>query len=98
MHREVATRSPLSDRVVMDAQELGRLGGVQVLRQFGHGLGLRNFWSERGDGYSLTNPTWFEHNAACLGEFGQPGANHGNSSRFVARDRLRCCEVHGWLL
>jgi hypothetical protein len=38
MHREFATGSPITDRVVVDAEVLGSFCGVQVFRQFGHGL------------------------------------------------------------
>ena len=40
MHREFATGSPITDRVVVDAKVLGSFCGVQVFRQFGHGFGL----------------------------------------------------------
>jgi hypothetical protein len=40
MHWDVTTSSPFADRVVVDAEVFGRLCGVQVFRQFGHGLGL----------------------------------------------------------
>jgi hypothetical protein len=40
VHWKVASGCPIADRIVMDAKVLGRLCGLHVFRQFGHGLGL----------------------------------------------------------
>ncbi len=40
MHRDVTTSSPFADRIVVNAEVLGRLGRMHVFGQFGHGFGL----------------------------------------------------------
>jgi len=66
MHWEFPTGSPITNRVVVDAEVLGSLCGVQVFRQFGH-----RFWSRWAGGdvhqdTSLTKPPRFEHHTAIL--------------------------------
>jgi hypothetical protein len=61
MHREFATGSPITDRVVVDTQVLGSLCGMQVFRQFGHGFTLDSLGAIFHQGTNLTNPTKFDH-------------------------------------
>jgi len=84
MYWELPTGSPITNRVVVDAEVLGSFCGVQVFRQFDQGLWPRKVGGDVHQDTSLTNPPRFEHHTAILRRSWLSARNPRDCRRIVA--------------